>query len=439
VRGTRAARAPRHTQSFSSARRRTAVPCAERCVRVRAAVGVQNIARAHCQFAHSKMLPAPGHRVAYVIFGNPFFHKTHTDGPAHVPNMVRLHLWAIAQLRTRLSAVFVALPHDSKKIVIANYTDFRAEAALLPCKVHVLQLTNNTLGTYGMFLHAFATTRGEHDYYMYAEADMIPVRRHFDELYVEMYSRAFAHGEPGMLVGSLQGKPAEPYSHFPLHGQNQHIMSANSIDAVFRHVFVTMGWKQSAADYIVHLQTTRGTNRKFARHVFDQIQEGFGLLLSEANISMRDHTATFRSPYWNSNGYTQIWSGALTNFSLPMDRVLIVPVQMLFDRRLRRCCGVGSQSCKDSRATCMVNNWLTDVDCCLKRKRAVDHVWHTRAFANRQVNNSVPPTGALTWDRPTAQWMTRAFDSPSGSGGGRLRLAEDEPVHITEPQPLEAG
>ena len=92
-------------------------------------------------------------------------------------------------------------------------------------------LPNNTLGSYGMYVHAFAAHRAGFDYYLFCEDDYVPALAHFDRRLVRMHSATFGMEEaaPGVLVGVLQGRPVEPRSPFNLHPESSHMASAAAL------------------------------------------------------------------------------------------------------------------------------------------------------------------------------------------------------------------
>ena len=358
-------------------------------------------------------------RVAHVVLSNPFKNTAGTttgagrydtinvdenqgNGPAPAKDMVRLHIWAVGQLRTKLlTGVLVMVPTDARRRTHEHYTDVFRVSGQLPCPVRVVRVSNNTLGSYGMALHAFAITRGEFDHYICTEVDYIPVRAHYDVLLVDMYRRSFGD-EPGVLMGLLQGRPAEPNSHLSLHGEGHFVASAATLDHIFDHLFRIVGWRNSTADRMqflclrtqVQQDGSRGSLGKFGRHRYDHIQEGFGMLIMESGVRMRDSTSVYRLPYWESHaaGGLQLrlfsaglhdhigWTagGLYKKINMPantpvpaMHRVIIAPTPWLYMSQVYRCCGLGVQSCHRhpgprarTHSPCNVSDWRTDRDCC---------------------------------------------------------------------------
>ena len=99
------------------------------------------------------------------------------------------------------------------------------------------------------------------------------------------------------------------------------------------------------------------------------IQEGFGMLCAEAGIELRDWSRTYRSPYWNHKHVVD-WSGATSNFTLPMARALFVPIQMVFGelKFAKSCCEPSEAACRGAQRACAVDlNLLWGArgsDCC---------------------------------------------------------------------------
>ena len=313
-------------------------------------------------------------RTAHVVLGSPYGTGS-KDGVVPSERMLQLHLWALGQLETSLSAVLVVLSTaeaSSRRVELQGYTDIASERATLACPVHVLRAANNSLGSYGMYLLAYATYP-LFDYYIASEVDYIPMHAHFDKLMVAMHLGTFAE-RPGLLVGCLQGEPLE--KGFPAHPQGAHIMTAGAIGRIFEHIYGrSVGWTRSTSDRMVHLvRSARGRSRSGSRGRYDMIQEGFGMLLREAGIEMRDFTGVFRSPYWNHRELLD-WTG-ITNDEdnrsrvLPVRRMLFAPVQMLYFDSLRRCCGHTWPSCRAKRTSCAINSWRRDGECCADERIA---------------------------------------------------------------------
>ena len=59
--------------------------------------------------------------------------------------------------------LLVMLPSEPGRALVPGYLDVEPEAAALPFAASLVKLPNNTLGSYGMYLEAFRTTRGHFD------------------------------------------------------------------------------------------------------------------------------------------------------------------------------------------------------------------------------------------------------------------------------------
>eukprot|EP00966_Prymnesium_polylepis_P186612 4325741-Prymnesium_polylepis.1 len=162
-----------------------------------------------------------GGRIAHVVLGSPYG-TGGKNGLVPSDKVLRLHLWAVASVATNLSAVLVVLSKDARKSEIAGYLDIEAEVRHAPYPIEVLRVTNNSLGSYGMYLHAFAVHRRRFDYYTFSEVDYVPVHIGFGGILAHLYDATFADGRPGFLVGVLQGRPIEP-GNMPPHPQGAHI------------------------------------------------------------------------------------------------------------------------------------------------------------------------------------------------------------------------
>lgn len=337
-------------------------------------------------------------RIAHVILANPFSKalghgrattmdsvnrdENQGNGPAPGYLILRMHLWAIAQLNaTQLSAVLVMVPTDTTGTLIEhdNYTDVSAVESLLPCPVRIIRITNNTLGSYGMAMHAFATTRDEFDYYIAVEQDYMPIRAHFETLLVHAHRHVFGD-EPGVLFSVLEGRPAEPHSRLAMCGQGQNVLSKAAFERVFDHLYDRIGWRHSTSDRMEHLTVRvdrladggHGQHGRLLRHRWDRIQEGFGHLMWESSVRMHDSSSVWRSPYWagqkneiimyTAGLYDKRTAGFHTHRSLAMDRLILAPAPMLFMSKVVRCCGAGKLSCLHSR--CVVSDWRRASDCC---------------------------------------------------------------------------
>ena len=241
-----------------------------------------------------------------------------------------------------------------------------------------------------MYLWAYSAHPHRFDYYVMSEVDYVPLRADFDRVLVELYRRAFAARSVGALVAVLQGRPVEGARHKQhLHPQGTQIMHAAAMQTLFDRTYGTpRRWRRSLSARMVHLVRRSGTGR-YSSNRFDQIQEGFGMLCAEAGVPMLDYTAAYRSPYWThsqvvewtsggagtvASGASVAGGGAVASVGsggggrepppLPMHRVLFVPVQVLFLRRLKRCCALAFSKCRARGLTCEVADWRADADCC---------------------------------------------------------------------------
>jgi len=266
-------------------------------------------------------------------------------------SVLPIHLRLIAALKLRLLAILVCMPNDIETSEVPGYRQFgRRMPDGLP--LEVLQMPNNSLGSYGEFLHAFATTRGRFDYYIMTEEDYVPSNPYVTDELVRIYRLAFPGKQYGMLAGVLQGQPVEKSSSYSLHAEGSHIMSASSLSHLFDHTYSTVGWKGSMADRMSFLRNA--SKREHPCFYFSGVQLGFGLLLSDAGILIRDWVSHYRTPYWN-HGRIFDWSAAATNFSyvslklahraiemgenkLAAQGALFVPVQWLFEQNAVVCC-----------------------------------------------------------------------------------------------------
>ena len=253
-------------------------------------------------------------RILYVLLANPFAgerccYRRGARPRGSVPEgmVLRLHLEALAVLPSRLAALRVLVPRDPKQQqtrqrLSDGYLDIEREAARLPFPADLEVLPNNSLGSYGMYLHAFAATRERFDWYIFCEDDYVPAPAHYDTLLVRMYHDAFGGGGDGSvahgcLAGVLQGRPVEPTSPFPLHLESSHIMSAATLARLFERAAPS---RRSMDARMQELTESRfGPNSDFSMTYFGRVQLGFGLLLVDANISVRDWTSAYRVPYWD--------------------------------------------------------------------------------------------------------------------------------------------
>ena len=271
-------------------------------------------------------------RIAHTILGNPFVHGRNSpekplfNGPMPAKDTLSIHLGQLAKLQPKLlAAVLLVLPRDSTKEEVPGYRNISAAVAGFPLPLELLEVNNNSLGSYGMYLHAFAATRGRYSFYLFCEDDYVPAQPDFDAALLRMHTRAFpGNHPPGVLAGVLQGTPAEPESPLALHLETAHIMSSNSLQHLFHHVYVHHGWAGSTSDWMLHLlHASRGKGRHM-EYYGGAIQAGFGLMLSNASIEMRDWSRAYRSPYWNHRNIVD-WTGTASNFSLSSEfaRILI--------------------------------------------------------------------------------------------------------------------
>jgi hypothetical protein len=323
--------------------------------------------------SHQRQSSCP--RVAHVVLGNPFVHNTnhpstpHLNGPLPARATLRTHLWLLATLRADIAAVLVVLPNDPKKAEVPGYRNLTTYAEL---PVEIIQVPNNTLGSYGMYLHAFATTRGRFDYYIFCEDDYVPVRADFVTELVALHERTFEPSAPAVLAGILQGAPVEAQSKYAIHLETSHIMSAASLNHVFHHTYEIVRWNGSTTDRMVHL--ARLSKKATNSYYFGLIQEGFGRFLQDAGVQMRDWTTAYRSPYWNHKRVLD-YTGATSNFTVPAvtmhgDKAasaLFLPMHYFVAQHVTGCCGAVSARCQSVRtraAQFCLQPDASDVDCC---------------------------------------------------------------------------
>lgn len=220
-------------------------------------------------------------------------------------------------------------------------------------------------------------------------------------------------------------------------------------------------WRRSLSDRMVHLVRRSGTGR-YSSNRFDQIQEGFGMLCAEAGVPMLDYTAAYRSPYWThsqvvewtlggmdtvAGGASVAGGGAVASAGggsgrrepplLPMHRVLFVPVQALFLRRLKRCCALAFSKCRARGLTCEVADWRADGDCC--------RVEQLPSLETRQskLNHSVRPEQARCTSRashasptPLSPLCSSSFTTGGDACLMRQVLAAEEAVPLARGLPL---
>ena len=172
------------------------------------------------------LLPRRMPRTAYVLAAGGHIPRSWRGmtqvkhGPISAADILRLHLRALAELPSSLAAALVMYPECTPALdAIPGYLDVGDAAHQLPFYSELHRLPNNSLGSYGMYLQAFAATREQHDYYIFAEDDYVPARPHFDALLVRLYESVFRKGRHarGVLAGVLQGRPIEAESPFELH------------------------------------------------------------------------------------------------------------------------------------------------------------------------------------------------------------------------------
>ena len=280
-------------------------------------------------------------RVAYVLLTSPFERRTggRGQGPVDEGSVLRMHLRALIALPTTLiTTLLIMLPSEPGRRLVPGYLDIEPEAAGLPFPARLVRLPNNTLGSYGGYLEAYrrtAASSSPFEYLIFSEDDYIPVRSHFDASLVRMYTSSFADNH-GVLCGLLQGRPLEPSSPYQLHAESSHIMSASTLSRIFSHTYgSSVKWSGDLVSRMFHLLEV-----KEGVHVdayYDRLQLGFGALMRDCNVPMKDWTAAYRTPYW-SHEYIADWSGAGHDWRVPTERVLFAPIQWPFTERIRLCC-----------------------------------------------------------------------------------------------------
>lgn len=341
-------------------------------------------------------------RIAYTILANPFMHERNSpkaplmNGPVPAADVLRIHLAALSERQTALIAeVLILVPTDRSLREVPGARNTTLPLGVhLPCPQRLIAVANNSLGSYGMYLHAFATARDERfDYFVFCEDDYIPVLDHFDAALVRIYEATFADGRPGVLAGVLQGRPAEPASPRGLHLETSHIMSTRSLQHLFWYIYDSVGWTGSTTERMAYL--LRAAGRPKNKYVFGAAQEGFGALMTDAGIEMRDWSRAYRSPYWDHERLID-WSGAASNFSLASSRhLLFAPVQMQFVTSTWSCCGGSEAACSSACEMPGAQNSPADrtsigEDCC--HSRAV-------ATARAETADSVVASHELRWLR----------------------------------------
>lgn len=329
---------------------------------------------------------APPPRVAYVLLTSPFRRDAgRGQGPVQQGDVLRMHLLALGATSALLSRLLLMVPSESSRgagweaRVAGGYLDILPEASRLPFPATLIRVPNNTLGSYGMFLSAYAMRRDQFAYYIFSEDDYLPVRPYFDRTLVELFSQTFGR-RAGMLSGLLQGKPVEPTSPYELHLESSLITSAATLRRLFR--LSAAASKEHPIERALELLAQEGVctsemkaDRPSCTQVvdarFDRIQLAFGALLRNAGVEALDWTSAFRTPYWDHQSIVD-WSGASHGFNVPAERVLIAPVQWPFADQARICCtpwdciylkqpgGQSSRSCTLARGATP----LQESDCC---------------------------------------------------------------------------
>ena len=172
-------------------------------------------------------------------------------------------------------------------------------------------------------------------------------------------------------------------------------MDAASIEKVFAHIYGGGTWTGSTTDYMVAIllrpyMTGEGLNSSSPEVVsaltrarqrggwFNKIQAGFGKLLVEAGVGVKDWSQFYHAPYWDHKAVYS-WTGTMEGpaGALPLRRSLFAPVQMLFRPDVYRCCDLAnfcrvkspdSVSLNDTHPACVVPDWRATGanDCCPK-------------------------------------------------------------------------
>jgi len=236
----------------------------------------------------------PWPSVAYVLATSPFVRFERTpkvaghlfsegvgadkllNGSYHL----RIHLWALRTLPSRLAAVLLMVPVDESRPSVAQY--YRHQSGLLPFPVETITAPNNSLGSYGMYFQAFFSTRGRFDLYIFTEDDILPFRGHFDSALVRMYYATFTNGTDGVLGGVMQGSVVTPRSQYSTHLESGHIMSAKAIDTVAHYALNCKLWARAKRGHnrsmgsVMFHHASHGNRRGY---YYGAIQEGFGKLI----------------------------------------------------------------------------------------------------------------------------------------------------------------
>ena len=289
--------------------------------------------------------PSVSARVGYVLLTSPFARRSEGrgQGPVEESSVLRMHLRALVALPTTLiTRLLVMLPSEPARTLVDGYLDIEPEAAQLPFPATLVRVPNNTLGSYGMYFEAYRRSDNAFEYLLFSEDDYIPVRAYFDAALVRMYRQAFegtasaAAGGHGVLCGLLQGRPVEASSPYQLHAESSHIMSAATLSHIFSRTYgAPTHWHGDLISRSFHLlEQVEGVR---VEAYYDRVQLGFGALMRDAGVPMRDWTSAYRSPYWNHE-YIADWSGAAHDFRVPLERVLFAPIQWPFTERIRLCC-----------------------------------------------------------------------------------------------------
>lgn len=385
-------------------------------------------------------------RMLYTLLANPFagerccYRGTHDRPQGQVPaaRVLGLHLEALALLPSRLAALLLLLPYDDARPPIPGYLDVGAAAARLPFRASLRTLPNNTLGSYGMYLHAFASTRGAFDLYLFAEDDYLPTTARFDDVLAGLYSASF--GEmAGCLAGVLQGRPVEPHSPFALHLESSHLMSAASLMQLYHHTYTVRRWNGSTAALMIALAKGQVYERRRGDYgpgplrssgtYYGNLQLGFGKLLREAGIDVKDWTAAYRTPYWNHHQLVD-WTGPMHGFAVPFERVLFVPVQWLMNERVKQCCtGVDCDTVGTAAGdVCATSRQATDPDACCLAHRRTRPALHVLQRLRRTW--SLPPNALalLTVTNGTDKCSLKLAD-----GASALQLAASRSSQATPP------
>ena len=326
---------------------------------------------------------------AYVACGNPFIKpvaggkkQTAQSNDGMVPSgaMLQLHVEVLSKLQTsRIDALLVTMPTERNASNLwRNYTQVGELARRLRYPLEVMEVGNNTLGSYGMFLHAFAVHRRRFSFYVMSEIDYVPLIHHFDAVLMELVASAFK-GRPGFLTGMILGRPVESRSRYGLHPESSAVATTATLEQIFKCIYGASAqpWMRKAgpcvrdpaycsvSDFMAYLVQTKGSKYRTSdhgdpatvkRYRMYHVQEGFGLLLRDARVPMIDWTNLYRVPYWNHREPVIDSTGGEHN-GVPVDRVLFGPIQQLFRLQYMR-------NCRGLDRPCLVRDWRTHFDCC---------------------------------------------------------------------------